>query len=260
MYQYVKELKMKNHLLAVAFTSLLVPGIAFSDTIFGVYAGGGVWSTDVDGDFTFVGVGGNDEIDISDDLDLDGDSNTVLYVAVEHPLPFVPNIKLQRSEMSSESSTSLSTSIAFDDVVFPVNEAVNSTIDLSHTDATLYYEILDNWVSLDVGMTVRLFDGEIDISSETNPALSDTVDINAPIPMLYGKARFDLPFSGFSVAAEINTLGFVSDLTIKAAYESPFRFGVEAGYRTFNVSLDDIDDLDTSLDIDGIFMGLTLHI
>ena len=62
------------------------------------------------------------------------------------------------------------------------------------------------------------------------------------------------------MAAEINTLGVISDLTIKAAYESPYRFGVEAGYRTFSVSLDDIDDLDTSIDIDGVYLGLTLHI
>jgi len=251
---------MKKHLLSLAFTGLLVPQMAVSDTIFGVYAGGGVWSTDVDGDFTFVGVGGNDEIDLSEDLDLEGESNTVLYVAVEHPLPFIPNIKLQRSEMTSDSTTTLTESIDFDDVTFPVNEVVNSTIDLSHTDATLYYELLDNWVSLDVGLTIRLFDGEIDISSESDPNLTDTLDIDAPIPMLYGKARVDLPFSGFSVAAEINTLKYVSDLTIKAAYESPYRFGVEAGYRTFSLSLDDIDDLDTSLDFDGVYMGLTLHI
>ena len=251
---------MKKHLLVLAFTGLLVPQMAVSDTIFGVYAGGGVWSADVDGDFTFVGVGGNDEIDLSEDLDLEGDSNTVLYVALEHPLPFIPNIKLQRSEMSSDSTTTLTEEIDFDDVTFPVNEVVNSTIDLSHTDATLYYELLDNWVSLDVGFTIRLFDGEIDISSESDPNLTDTLDIDAPIPMLYGKARVDLPFSGFSVAAEINTLKYVSDLTIKAAYESPYRFGVEAGYRTFSLSLDDIDDLDTSLDFDGVYMGLTLHI
>ena len=251
---------MKKHLLSLAFTGLLVPQMAVSDTIFGVYAGGGVWSTDVDGDFTFVGVGGNDEIDLSEDLDLEGESNTVLYVAVEHPLPFIPNIKLQRSEMTSDSTTTLTESIDFDDVTFPVNEVVNSTIDLSHTDATLYYELLDNWVSLDVGLTIRLFDGEIDISSESDPTLTDTLEIDAPIPMLYGKAQIDLPFSGFSVAAELNTLGVVSDLTIKGAYESPYRFGVEAGYRTFSVSLDDVDDLDTSIDVDGIYMGLTLHI
>jgi len=251
---------MKNHLLALAFTGLLVPGVAFSDTIFGIYAGGGVWSTDVDGDFTFVGVGGNDEIDISSDLDLDGENNSVLYVALEHPLPFIPNIKLQRSEMQFEGSTTLSKQVEFDEIVFPINEVVDSSIDLSHTDASFYYEILDNWVSLDVGLTIRLFDGEIDISSQTNSNLSDNLDINAPIPMLYGMARIDLPFTGFSVAAELNTLGVVSDLTFKAAYESPFRFGVEAGYRTFSVSLDDIDDLDTSIDIDGVYMGLTLHI
>ena len=251
---------MRNHLLALAFSSVFVPGIAISDTIFGIYAGGGVWSTDVDGSFTFVGDGGNDTVDLSDDLGLEGDNNSVFYIALEHPIPVIPNIKLQRSEMMTESTATLTRDIDFDDISYPVGEVVHSTIDLSHTDATLYYEILDNWVSLDVGLTIRLFDGEVDISSESDPTLTDTIDLDAPIPMLYGKAQFNLPFSGFSVAAELNTLGIVSDLLLKAAYESPYRFGVEAGYRVFSIGLDDVDDLDTSIDVDGVYMGLTLHI
>ncbi len=251
---------MKNKILTVAFVSLAFPGMAYSDTIFGVYAGAGVWSTDATGDFQYVGSAGNNEIDLSDDLDLEGDNNSVFYVALEHPLPFIPNIKLQRSEMTADSSTTLSSEITFDNVTYPVNEQVKTTLDLSHTDATLYYEILDNWVSLDAGLSVRVFDGGIDIKSVSDPSLSASQSLSAPIPMLYGKARFDLPFSGFSVAAELNTLGVVNDMTIKAAYESPLRFGVEAGYRTFSVSLDDIDDLDTGIDIDGAYMALTLHI
>ncbi len=251
---------MKHKILALAFASLVLPGIASADTIFGVYAGMGTWATDVEGDFEFVGNVGNDEINLADDLDIEGENNSVLYVAIEHPLPFIPNVKLQRSEMTAESSTTLSSEITFDDTTFPVNEVVDTTLDFSHTDATLYYEILDNWVSLDVGFSVRLFDGEIDIQSTSDPSLSANVDLNAPIPMLYGKARFDLPFSGFSAAAEINTLGVVSDTTFKVGYESPLRFGVEAGYRIFSVSLDDIDDLDTGIDIDGAYVALTLHI
>ena len=252
---------MKKQLMALMVAGLFIPGLSFSDTIFGVYAGVGVWSTDVEGDFEYVGGAvGDGDIDLADDLDMDGESNSVMYVAVEHPLPFVPNVKVQRSEMTAESSTILSSNITFDGVTYPVSDSVETTLDLSHTDATLYYEVLDNWVSIDLGLSVRVFDGEIDIQSVSTPSLSSNVDLNAPIPMLYGKARFDLPFTGGYASAEINTLGVVSDTTFTVGYESAFRFGVEAGYRIFSVSLDDIDDLDTGIDIDGAYIALTLHI
>ena len=42
------------------------------------------------------------------------------------------------------------------------------SLDLTHTDATFYYELLDNVVDLDLGLLRRLFDGEAS-SDRRNP-------------------------------------------------------------------------------------------
>ena len=245
--------------LALVVAAVLPLGVQ-ADTIFGVYAGAGMWSQAYSGGVEYANQG---SIDMEQDLGFDEENASYLYVALEHPLPLVPNIKLQRSEMSTDANSILTRDITFDGKGFSASQDISSTLDLSHTDATLYYEILDNWVSLDLGMTVRLFDGEIGVVS-SDGSTSANQSISVPLPMFYGKAQFDLPFSGLSVGAEANYLmvsgNGVSDIIVRAAYESPFRFGAELGYRTFTFELDDIDDLYGDLTVEGPYLAVTLHI
>ena len=248
----------KKLVVAAAFACL--PFVAQADTIFGVYAGAGVWAQDYSGGLEFANQG---EIDLEKDFGFGSENNNVLNVAVEHPLPMVPNIKLQRSELSAAAQSTLERDIVFDGESFTTGSDISSVLDLSHTDATFYYEILDNWVSLDIGGTIRVFDGEVSILGEEG-SISARQGISAPMPMLYGKVQFDLPFTGFFLGAEANYLMIsnngVSDILFRAAYESPMRVGAEFGYRTFTLQLDDIDDLYGEMTIEGPYLALTLHI
>ena len=250
---------MRIKLMAAAVFTCL-PVITQADTIFGVYAGVGVWAQDYSGAIEYTDQGG---IDLEKDFGFGSENNTLMYVAIEHPLPMVPNIKLQRTEMSTTATSMLERDITFDGKSFSSGSNINSVLDLSHTDATFYYEILDNWVSLDVGGTIRVFDGEVSILSEQGN-ISAQQGISVPLPMLYGKVQFDLPFSGFSLGAEANYLMIsdngVSDISFRAAYESPMRLGAELGYRTFTMKLDDIDELYGEMTIEGPYLALTLHI
>jgi outer membrane protein len=250
---------MKKKLMLMAIAVGLPLG-AQADTLFGVYAGASIWSQAYSGDIEFVDQG---SIDMEQDLGFDEENGSYLYVAVEHLVPMVPNIKLQRTAMSTDASSTLTRDITFDGQTFSANQDIRSTLDLSHTDATLYYEILDNWVSLDVGMSIRVFDGEIAVASGDGSLQADQ-SISAPLPMLYGKAQFDLPFTGFYLGAEVNYLmvsgNGVSDILVRAAYESPFRVGAELGYRTLTFKLDDIDDLYGELTVEGPYLAVTLHI
>ena len=250
---------MKKELALMAVAAVLPLG-AQADTIFGLYAGASMWTQAYSGEIEFSDQG---VIDMEQDLGFDEENASFLYVAIEHMVPLVPNVKLQRSEMSTDANSALTRDITFEGQTFSASEDISSTLDLSHTDATLYYEILDNWVSLDLGMTIRVFDGEIGVIT-SDGSLSANQSISAPLPMFYGKAQFDLPFSGFSVGAEANYLmvsgNGVSDVLVKAAYESPYRLGVELGYRTFTFKLDDIDDLYGELTVEGPYLAATLHI
>lgn len=244
----------------------LSPGYVAADTLFGIYAGVGGWFSEYDGDFS------SDEsidIDLIDDLSFDRDDANSIYVAIEHPVPLVPNLRLQRTEISIEESSELATQIDFDGTNFSSSENVTAELDLTHTDVTLYYEVLDNWVSLDLGFTVRAFDGEVLIEGETiDIATGEPIfareEIDVPLPMLYGKAKFELPFTGFAVEAEGNILEVsgngITDATIKLAYESKLGLGAELGYRVFQLTLDDEDDLNADITIDGVYVGVSLHI
>ncbi|PCJ21974.1 MAG: hypothetical protein COB04_02010 [Gammaproteobacteria bacterium] len=244
----------------------LSPGYVAADTIFGIYAGAGAWFSEYNGDFS-----SDDAVDINlgDDLSFDKDNANSFYVAIEHPIPVLPNFRVQRTEVAIDENSELASQIEFDGAEFSSTEEVTAKLDLTHTDLTLYYEVLDNWVSLDLGVTVRVFDGEVLLQGTTiDPDTSEPVfarqEIDVPIPMLYGKARFDLPFSGLAVEAEGNILEVsgngVADATLKLAYEAKFGIGAEIGYRVFQLTLDDQDDLNAEVTIDGIYIGLSLHI
>lgn len=254
------------HGLALAVLLISYPGYVVADTLFGIYAGVGAWFTEYDGD-----VASEDGVDINliDDLNFDKNDANSIYVAIEHPVPMLPNFRIQRTEISIDESSELDSQIEFDGVAFPLKENVSAELDLTHTDATLYYEVLDNWVSLDLGITVRAFDGVVNIEGEsidvdTGEPIFASQEIDVPIPMLYGKAKFELPFTGFSVEAVGNMLEVsgngITDATVKLAYESKLGIGAELGYRVLKLTLEDDDDLEAEVTVDGAYLGISLHI
>jgi outer membrane protein len=240
---------------------LLASNVALADTVFGVYAGGGSWNTAYSGDL------GVSDIDVEDVLNLDEEGRNFFYVAIEHPIPLVPNVRLQSTDISTKGTGEFTAGTIFGDETFTISEAVSTEVDLSHTDATLYYEILDNWVNLDLGLTLRMFDGEGKVIGATS-GTTDKVTVDEAAPMLYAAARFDLPLTGLSVGADINGLGYsgntLTDFTAKISYTSdivPFvDIGVEAGYRQMQLVLDDIGDLETDFSIAGPYFSLNFHL
>lgn len=246
-------------------TSLILAGLlaispaAFSDVL-GVYAGGGVWESDLSGD---IGDRNQPGADLRD-LGLDDERNKFFFVGVEHFIPILPNIRLQHTDISLSNTATVSRDFVLDGVSYGANDTVSSDFDLSHLDATLYYEILDNWVSLDLGLTLRKFDGEVSFTSAASGHSSE--DIDETLPMLYAKVQFDLPFTGFYVAASGNYTSYddsdVSDFTAAVGYLSDgllLNFGVELGVREFSVELDDVSGLDADLKIDGPYASVFLR-
>ncbi len=244
---------LKQSILAISLLAGTTQ-LAQADTILGIYAGAGIWQTDISGDVQ----DGTAVIDTEDDIGLDDNNNNYFYAALEHPIPLVPNIKLQHTKLSVDGDNELTRSIDFNGSQFSGSENVSAEADLTHTDATFYYEVLDNWVSLDLGLTVRLFDGFVEIQSSNESARED---LDVPIPMLYGKVRFDLPLTGLSVDAVANGIGYsgnkLIDATLRVAYESGLGLGVEAGYRSLQLDID--EDVEADIDLSGVFVGINFH-
>jgi outer membrane protein len=222
--------------LLISCTLAALPSVSQADTILGLYLGASHWQTGLSGSLNEQG---NASSDVEDDFGIDDEGNNFIYAALEHPIPLVPNIKLQQTSLDAAGSN-------------------GSNVDFSHTDATLYYEILDNWVSLDIGLTARTFNGAV-----TFPSSTDELELSATMPMLYAKAQFDLPFTGLSAGVEGNLIGYsgnnLKDLNARINYEAFMGLGIAVGYRVFTLELDDIDDLNSDLTLDGFYAGLTYH-
>ena len=99
--------------------------------------------------------------------------------------PALPNVKLQHTRLGSRGEGLLSRRFRLDDVEFFAGGTVSTELDLTHTDAVMYYELLDNVVSLDLGGTLRVFNGHARAASRSR-TLSESVDIDIAMPMAYG--------------------------------------------------------------------------
>jgi outer membrane protein len=138
-------------------------------------------------------------------------------------------------------------------------KTTTNSFDLNNQDIVLYYQLLNNWVDLDMGVDLKRFDGQI---SQTG-ATGSSIEVDETIPLLYLSARVDLPVNGLYVGANINAnvvdLGVgqstAQDSTITLGYESGTGLGIEGGFKSFSVELNDSDNLTTNFGYDGLFLN-----
>ncbi|WP_045859276.1 TIGR04219 family outer membrane beta-barrel protein [Teredinibacter purpureus] len=240
----------------------LLSSHTLADTVLGIYAGAGSWDVSLDGSM------GIDDVPITtDELGLETDKSSFFYVALEHPIPLIPNIRIQRATLKSEGFAVVDREFTWDEISFPASAPTTTLLDFNQTDLTLYYEILDNWVSMDVGITAKILDGQASIESEPEGAepIEEITELNGGLPMIYGMARFDIPTTGAYVAGMINYISYdnstISDIEIKAGwmFESALDIGAEFGYRQFKMTLVDFEGANADLTYDGPYFNLALH-
>jgi len=246
---------MKKIILSTTAALLMVTSV--NADFLGAEAGYAAWSSNLSGSIK----GGNTldtDINLENDLGYgSNEANSFFWVYFDHPLPLIPNFKIQKTNFS-DASTKAST-VTFDGNTY--NGTVSSSLTLDQIDLIAYYRLLDNWVNLDLGVNFKVIDGNIKFS---NGVIADTnKDFDAVIPMLYAKAKFDMPFTGLSVEADANYIGLngskFTDMKAGIVYETSYGLGVTAGYRMQNVTIDDIDDTNSDMDIKGIYAGLFYH-
>ncbi|MBU2885075.1 TIGR04219 family outer membrane beta-barrel protein [Gilvimarinus agarilyticus] len=214
----------------------------------------GVWRTDYSGDMGSAS---------ADDLGFNQEDGQYARLYVEHPVPLIPNARVSYADISSRKSWELAGA-----------EAGVATINLTHVDVTAYYELLDNWVHLDAGLSLRHYDGEISVAagnlgnllgldSGWGELVNHSMTLDDALPMGYVLAAAELPFTGWSAGVEINYTEFndytISDNTFKVRYlfDAVVDLGFEAGYRQLNFTLDKGFGVD--LNLSGPFAGFAFH-
>ncbi|MDA7745882.1 TIGR04219 family outer membrane beta-barrel protein [Psychromonas sp.] len=171
---------------------------------------------------------GTNQTSLSNSSDSDNNSNLSGYLAFEHPIPVIPNIKLRYSDLSN-------------------NDISN---DSSVMNGILYYEVFDN----------DLF--EIDLGLTYTGTESDNK--SADLGQVYGAAKLHIPGVGMYAFAEAiggsitddNALDVTGGLAYTFNPDSVLlNFIVRAGYR-----LQEIEFKNTPKQTnEGLFAGLEVH-
>lgn len=239
--------------LATCCVVAAVPGLAAADTL-SFAIGGGVWNETPEGYIIKPSNAVTPTVDVKNNLFWDEESQGYIFATLEHPVPILPNVRLMYTSLDHAGSGT--TSFTFEGTTYSGNVANEFTID--QTDLLLYWEVLDNVVSLDLGLNFRLLDISFKINDGTNTTNNS---VSAPVPMVYGLIGGS-PWPGLILSAEANYMTLsgstISDFTAKIAYTTNFFVGFEAGYRTQTIELDDVDDTNANLDFKGPFIGAYL--
>ncbi len=203
-------------------------------------------------------------VDLEKDLYWDTEQDIMLKAYIEHPVPLVPNVKAAYSTLSHKGQGQVY-EFSWGDII-DISGDIDNTFDLKMYDLTLYYELLDNMVEADVGLTLRYLDGNINVtvtpfSMAPIHATYEAVDFSAAAPMLYGKVRANIPATDISLQAEGNVVSYDDttffDYEISARYTFAFGLGLEAGYRFVHLDSSDLEDgLDIDVDFKGAFASL----
>lgn len=198
---------------------------------------------------------GGDSVDAEDDLNFDDESFFEFAASIEHPVPILPNVRLRMTDLDQTTKGTLGSS--FDGVS---SGDIETNLDLSHYGAVFYYEILDNWVSIDLGLDIRKFDGQLEVTNTSDNSTSQT-EIDETLPLGYISAEFAMPFTDMSAGAEISAISYsgnsIHDARIRIRQGLSLAF-VELGYRQLGIKLDDVSDLDVDLDFSGVYVSTGL--
>jgi len=206
---------MKKQLCVVAIASFLSAPV-FADHL-GVFVGADYLSNKSD-------VNGHSNI-------LDDSNNFSGYVAFEHFIPLIPNVKIRYSDLAAD------------------YKAVSGELDSSLANGVLYYQIFDN----------DLF--QIDLGLAYTKAEMDEKDAN--IAQVYGAAEISVPGTELYVFAEVLGGSLTDDDAMDATGgvgytfnpDSLVRLSVRTGYRYQKIDLDDVEKQKTS----GLFAGVEAH-
>ena len=271
MYFNTNNYAIKKMLLKVALVSTLISS-ANAGAVLDLEVGGGMWSTSAPtGYLEVTGV----DVDLATEANLGSTSdNMYMWVVIDHPIPLIPNLRVEQTTLKSTGTKSYTTGIAD---LFTYTGDVDTELDLSNSDFILYWGVpFATWApfidELDFGLGVKVFNGSLVMTENlTGSSLADESIDNAPLPYLYGKLRVEPPFMfGIGVEAElkylsIDTSSYVTNfnetiIKLDWGLEAPLPIldieaGIEAGYRTMSFDID-ASALKTDVEFNGIFFGV----
>lgn len=220
---------MKKALLALCAGSVM----ASASTLLGFGVEADYYSPEAKGDFRYTDNGVTSATHFSGS----NESSYQLGIYLEHPIPVLPNLRV---DFTPETSFSGADSVAG-----------TNTVKVSQTDTTLYYELLDNIVDLDLGVTGKYVKGNV------SGTVAQSFDVI--IPMVYVAAGVKIPVLPVRLDTDVKYVGYsgntVSDMRFKASWNVFAGLQAVAGYRYESLKIDE-NDIYSTLKIQGPFIGV----
>lgn len=238
--------------LAIAAALAVAPATASADLLgFGVGVGVDYWSAEPDGATAFNG----GDVDLTKDLKLDDSEEFQGWVYAEHPLPLIPNARIERTSIASSGSGG-TIDVEYGPFTTQVS-GVESDLELDQTDFILYWSPLDNLVELDFGLDFKQVAGNIYIT-DGNETVDE--DLDGWIPLGYLAAGVHIPGTGLAVNARTARISAgdnsFTDTAADVSWTSAFGLGFRAGVRTQSLDLEDVGDVTVDTDFSGTYAGI----
>jgi len=221
-----------------------------------IEAGAGAWMQTPSGGLE-ASIVGNPGSDVSSEIQ---QTEGYVWVMVKHFVPIVPNLRVEYVSVKNEGSASGKFTDDF-------TATGKTSLDMTQYDIIPYYNLLDNtfWITVDVGIDLKMV--EMDYKAEDGTANGYSDSFSAPIPMLYLRARTELPLTGFGAEADVKYISYsdttVYDIRIKLDYTLDFipviQPALEVGYRMQKFESNELDDVNLNLDYAGVYAGLMLR-
>ena len=207
--------------------------------------------------YTLLGVNEGTLEDIEDTFGFGTEAGIAFKGYLEHPLPFLPNVKLGYTSFSHKGTQNVDG--FFWGNLSDFTGEISNKLSLDITDTTLYYELLDHWTEVDAGLTFRHISGDMDVNTKLS---SELIDFSTTTPMLYTRLRAHIPTTDFSLGLEANAIAFSGinayDYELSARYTFYMGLGIEAGYKSMHIENDDfVDNLDVDIDFSGPYAAVS---
>ncbi len=204
-----------------------------------------------------------DSIDLKDDFKWKKESDVFAKLYIEHPIPLLPNIKLGYSSFGHSGSGILNKNIKFSNQTYNTTSKIDSTFDLDMYDLTLYYELVDVGLDLDLGVNVKYIDGSVSakgVGGTPPKPINESTSFSVPVPMVYAKARVPIPATDIALQVEGNYVSYSGnqfyDFEAGVRYSFALGVGLEGGYKSMKLKLDDVDDLTLDTTFSGAYAKL----
>ncbi len=241
---------MKKILSVLTFSVLMVTS-SYAD-IARVEMGAGAWLQTPSGSANFNATAGGSNV-----MKESQDTSAYVWALVKHPIPVVPNLRLEYVNIASEGTANGTWGTG--------TASGKSTLDMQQLDMIPYYNILDNtfWTSIDLGLDIKVVNLDYKVASATYEYKK-----TLPIPMGYARVRVQVPQTGLGAEADIKyiTNGSSTFSDIRAKLDYTFKSfpvlqpAIEVGYRVQKIKIDESgEDIKTDIDFAGFYAGLMLR-